>query len=1060
MSTFRRYGGLNFSANNNVTRSYISNSEQLNINNYSGQINSKEVFASHVDMSGNSILHIGNLYFQDGTYQSSANPLGPQGTTGKTGATGPTGPQGLQGPQGVTGPQGKTGSTGATGATGVTGATGPPGAGISNLGLTGGPTYGTVITTSNSIYIPINFPSQTYNSAFSAPLPVIAGSRFTCNNIGGNSTFSVPIIDTTSTSGGSGSYGAFNPNFVRPLTFSTNLFPGIYDSSLYTGLQGIILTKSNTIPTNYISTGVTFPGYTSSLNSIYYNTADSGISALVNYSGTTACLIGEYYDYSNYYVGNTLSFQWYTEGKPPGTSGSSWTTNSESPTFNTIYLNYTPPTQIEQGEDYSSSIYIKNYQGPYYTTGDAVYRYGGALGQTGTPIAYTFDYTDTTYPTPRNTGFTGLYPESLYYFGLQSQNNTTDTYSDNVYPGNSGFGYTGPSTGILTLNTSFSNNNISNYTSSTFFQTSFVSGTIYKASDTTGQTAISNLYNYTDITTNGFTGFSVNYDQSTRGKLGQGKILMSITNSVTGVIGTNTWYGFPLQNPTTTGTITIGATSGLTAVDQYVSDITAYQGYYVGTPVFYETIPRNSITASANLYTWLVNQIWYNTSGATAGSTSGSFTFYYDNLATAPTFSTCSFSISSAGTTAVSGVTVINNSIPITISATTSITNLYNYFYTSPLINFTATTNGVSFNQNVSTLSTYTTTNYAITGTVSSSFQSSEAIITTANNIYSSTSTSATPCTNSGIYDVPSCNSIYFNQTPNTITALGQSSYGAHIWYSTNLVGITTTGLNNYYIVMPPNFFQSGFIPYGSNTTLYDNTQNIASSAGYTDEMQFANGVFTTIGPGTGTNGINGYINYTNKYKNSLIDYSSITSGYRFCTFVWIINISASIQYFTFYLNNFKLNNAYIGPSDIVPLVLNAGAPFRIGSNKNFLFYYRTEQMDSCSTFSASNTNSCWIDGNSVYSSSYTGSTVTSSYNTLGQVIGTSNFFNNGSSSNTIVLASNSSITSNSPNLQIKVPASYKNFAGVSTYLYCRIGFPMDSSYNISFSNVSVTLSL
>ena len=40
MSTFRRYGGLNFSANNNITKSYISNSEKTNTNNYSGQQNS------------------------------------------------------------------------------------------------------------------------------------------------------------------------------------------------------------------------------------------------------------------------------------------------------------------------------------------------------------------------------------------------------------------------------------------------------------------------------------------------------------------------------------------------------------------------------------------------------------------------------------------------------------------------------------------------------------------------------------------------------------------------------------------------------------------------------------------------------------------------------------------------------------------------------------------------------------------------------------------------------------------------------------------------------------
>lgn len=72
MSSFRRYGGLNFSGNNNITKSYISNSEQMNITNYSGQPNSNEVFASNIDMSGNSILDTGTIYFQDGTSMSSS----------------------------------------------------------------------------------------------------------------------------------------------------------------------------------------------------------------------------------------------------------------------------------------------------------------------------------------------------------------------------------------------------------------------------------------------------------------------------------------------------------------------------------------------------------------------------------------------------------------------------------------------------------------------------------------------------------------------------------------------------------------------------------------------------------------------------------------------------------------------------------------------------------------------------------------------------------------------------------------------------------------------------
>ncbi len=123
MSTFRRYGGLNYSANNNITKSFINNSEQLNVNNYFGQTNSKEVFQSHIDLIGNSILHTGTIYFQDGT---SINSAPQQGITGSQGLPGPTGSQGPTG-TGITGLHGPTGSPGSTGSPGPTGSEGPTG---------------------------------------------------------------------------------------------------------------------------------------------------------------------------------------------------------------------------------------------------------------------------------------------------------------------------------------------------------------------------------------------------------------------------------------------------------------------------------------------------------------------------------------------------------------------------------------------------------------------------------------------------------------------------------------------------------------------------------------------------------------------------------------------------------------------------------------------------------------------------------------------------------------------------------------------------------------------
>ena len=138
MASFRKYGGTQYSATNNVSRSNILNSEQLNINGVSGQLNTKETFLSNVDMSGNSVLHIGGLYFQDGTSMNTAMKQGAtgaqglQGVTGSqgvpgSGGSGSIGPQGATGPTGATGGDGATGSTGPAGATGATGAQGPAG---------------------------------------------------------------------------------------------------------------------------------------------------------------------------------------------------------------------------------------------------------------------------------------------------------------------------------------------------------------------------------------------------------------------------------------------------------------------------------------------------------------------------------------------------------------------------------------------------------------------------------------------------------------------------------------------------------------------------------------------------------------------------------------------------------------------------------------------------------------------------------------------------------------------------------------------------------------------
>jgi cytoskeletal protein CcmA (bactofilin family) len=67
MSSFRQYGGLNRAPTNNIVRNHYSNSDNPTISNFLGLYNSKIVSESHLDLSGNSILNINGIYFDNGT---------------------------------------------------------------------------------------------------------------------------------------------------------------------------------------------------------------------------------------------------------------------------------------------------------------------------------------------------------------------------------------------------------------------------------------------------------------------------------------------------------------------------------------------------------------------------------------------------------------------------------------------------------------------------------------------------------------------------------------------------------------------------------------------------------------------------------------------------------------------------------------------------------------------------------------------------------------------------------------------------------------------------------
>ena len=1026
MSSFRRYGGLNFSGNNNITKSYISNSEQMNITNYSGQQNSKVVYANHIDMSGNSILHTGTIYFQDGTSMSSATGSGGQGAKGDKGDTGDSGI-------------------------------------VTTVPLVD---FGTVTVDANNIYIPINYPTnQTYNGAIPAPLPVIAGNVFELSV--DTITTRYPILNTTTNTINTVNNGtAFNPYYVKPLSFYNGSYAypgsGIPGSTNYTGLQGIVLSKST--ETNLTPKLINFG--TGDRYAIIYNTST------ITGSITQGTVYGQYYDYASYSEETVKTFNWYSVSKPPGINGSKWTFGSSS--YNYIQLNYTPPTDIQTDVTPNvSGINIINFKGNYTTTGDATNRYGGTQGETSSKV---FDYPgETLYPDEQsNNTFSNLYPESTYYFGLFSKNDAIDSYSDNVYP-NYGFNTENPiNTGILQIDTNYSPSNYNvntNFTNGNIFTTSFKSGTIYEVGNNNNTNNIQNLFfNENSIQTKNFRKFSVNYDTTSRGTNGQSKKLMDINtqiknNSNTIIYGsTASFYGFS-SNPDaiiTSSPVGITYVNNPTTTDMYSS--TNLQNYYLISSEFYEQF--NPPDPANSLYSINLSQNWYNIDGTTTVlNKTASQNFYYDALTIIPSIGTSSYSFDSTTDTnmyKVSGINVIAERVTFNLSI--KVTNLYNKFYISPVLNYhfsegcnidTDVLNLEHYDQNsnIFTLDSVTISN------ISAEFKNTQTLKVTANNLYGSTKLTTISISSSSIpaipaiYDKPSYNFIT-NTTQNPtsiqeITAFGSPTVGLRVWSNIDTTPVNSVG---YAVIPPPykytnnnNNYSYSLFPYQQSWSIVSITTSILTplnaSIDTSQEIQIYNGHYGTGTTTTDPSGENGYINYnTDYYNNSLIysDVSRSNTSYRYTTFVWkIIPPSGTINFYKFTFNKISATS------------ISSNSPYTLNNNQRFFLFYKTEQFDPVDD----TTSSIWIDGNSTNGTRDNNgvANIDTSIDALN-----SNNYNNPPDNTVIRAAPSREYTINEGNLVAKVSAVAPSGTPKNIYIYCRFGNSMN--YNITYESVTLSL--
>ena len=982
--------------------------------------------------------------------QVSTGLPGATGAAGIDGSPGATGAPGLPGVTGSPGSHGVTGSPGSHGVTGAQGLAGTTGTFDYNNNNNTPPSlfFGDPYRTSTNIFIPITYPSQTYVSSFLQPLPTILGSIFDISYNTVSGVTGTRILNTTKS--------PFNYQYVKPLATDAN-----FDNFTYP-LEGIIISKNNnsnnTMPTPSIQTFINNNGSTG-VWSIKYNI--SNIS-----SGNTGNnrITGSYKNYTGTLNPSTLEFGTFSSGTAP-TPDASYI--SVIQTFNTITLTIKAPSLANTDSDPDNTM--ASYTCGYSTPGSTI-RYNSQISNSGSSTV--------TYTEPSQTQiFTGLYPDSSYTFTLQSTNklglSSTTTFTGDTNKFSTSYLSPSISTNITNASYSFSPTRI---------PTAYFVSDTNKGSPSSTTNLINNVSNITLTTSDAL---SIQYDHRVRGKLPINTI-MTISAALGSNSVTKSFNGFPLSSSTTTsGTITLN--SG-TTIDQYTTNYE--QGFYSKLNGFNIVIPSSSLTASQSLNTITLTQIYNafnSTSSTLATYTNNSNTFHYDNLSGLPTINSSTFSFSNTNSfTKVSGINVVFTNPTFTVN--TDITNLFKNFFKSNLLTYTFTLGctGTVTEANLTNCtnpipkdgSLVTFRNSSTSATLNTSFNKSISLIVAASNFNGNTTFSPNPVINV-ICDVPSHllissslkNPISINSVSSTATT------GYRVWSAPG----TLFSISTY---MPPMYgYNNDAISY--TKFKYDHSWNLKSSnensitingttysnIDASQELQIFNGYYQSIGSGSYTTGINntnvvGYTNYSS-YNNNTLDYSvpvndllndttTKTSNYRFATFVWDYNNSATTNTFIFTLKNFKYNGStpsIIQDADGVSYLVSGTSGFK---NRIFLHYRVEHYVDANNIYISpkqSNSSTVWVDGNS------TKGTISGSLgddiNTPAQ-INSGNYYDNESNKTVVRAPGSLSYSISGSDLVITVSSILYIDSSRKRYIYCRIGLPMNANYAFEYVTLKI----
>jgi len=789
------------------------------------------------------------------------------------------------------------------------------------------------------------------------------------------------------------------------------------NSSLVPFLETFSLYVNNT--NNYVVNNTTSTDFISSTDPVtmivlYKNSTSTRVETNTSYTvGSTTYNRKAYHIYNSTIVtsindtSNNILYAWYKNdstfnsvtqasvnfSKFTGSGAPSQPRNLSvgNPTATSLSVSYTAPEYADE-ENQGQGI-ITSYDVSYNSPGSDI-RYHG-------PVVFAKVNKNVAGLT---TTLTGLYPDSSFNVQVAATNNSniTGRYTSIVVGRTTNLTPLNPITSITFTYGTYNNSNTTNV----YFITS---------GNTTNSITRSQLSNGS-LSVNSLT--MPIHRVSNRGKLQTSGTLMTFSANINGSNSQSiNFQGFPATTPSNVSNTFI-TMNNISVVDNYSTSNNFNQGFYLNA-VMNMTINNSGFTAGITTNAINFSQS-FNTTPVTTST--GSFSFYYDTPITSPpTVSLPSFGINSSFFKQISGINVLHSTTTVTMQSTA--TNMGNYFYSSPLLNYTCSVNTTTNTFNETNLTNVNSSYYSgnklassivfnssmNTPNISSAYATQIKLSVRANNLHSSTSYVDT--SQNVIIDGPS-NTLVYSTLAQNIPTLTTNTAGYRVWSA-------PTVQNNC-----PELNYNGI--YYKDIS-YNNAWNITSTnnGGYdaTSELLVSNGLFRT--PGSG-----GYINYST-YLNNTFNYSSISAtGFRFATFCWKLAGKNP----GFYSNlSFTINSISPNPSTNASSLLTIN-----GKQIQVLYFFQDESQTS--TFSGSVFNSVWIDGNK---------------NT--NLVNKDTFFDTNNNNKYGFYGGNSSVTISGSTATINVFIPPIDPVKNTIYLYLRLAIPMD--VNIGFGSVTATIS-